>query len=229
MPEAPNHSERKNPPEGTTPSRPTESASEDRVAGVTGIVLAGGKSRRYGKNKALERIDGVPLIERAVRTLERVFHHVLLSTNTPKDFDFLDLPFVKDRITGLGPLGGVHAGLIAMPDEAGFFVACDMPLLNPALIRHMALSGGDSDAVVPRIGGYLEPLHALYRRACLAPVNRAIERGDRGIRSFYSEIRIRYMEEADIRVFEPDLDAFVNVNRPGELRLSLSRLHRHRP
>jgi len=225
MPDESNHSETADPP---GPTGPTDSRSEDRVAGVTGIVLAGGKSRRYGKNKALERIDGIPLIERTVRVLERVFQNVLLSTNTPDDFDFLGLPHVKDHITGLGPLGGVHAGLIAMPDEAGFFVACDMPLLNPALIRHMALSAGDSDAVVPRIGGYMEPLHALYRRSCLEPVKRAIERGDRGIRSFYPDIRIHYMEEAAIRTFEPDLDAFVNVNRPGELRLFLSRLHRSR-
>ncbi len=202
---------------------PSAARPQNRVPGVTGIVLAGGKSRRYGSNKALEPISGVPMIERTVRILGGLFHHVLISTNNPAEFDFLHLPHVEDRVHGWGPLGGLHASLLAMPDEAGFFVACDMPFLNPDLIRHMAGLGPEADAVVPRIGSYLEPLHALYRRTCLGPVKRAIERGDHGIRSFFPEIRIHFMEEEAIRTFDPGLDAFVNVNRPGELRLSLSR------
>jgi len=201
---------------------PPASRPESRIRGVTGIVLAGGKSRRYGRNKALEPIQGVPIIERTVRTLKCVFHHVLISTNNPADFDFLHLPHVEDRVPGWGPLGGLQAALLAMPDEAGFFVACDMPLLNPDLIRHMARLGADADAVVPRIGGYLEPLHALYRRTCLNAVKRAIDRGDHGIRSFFPDIRIHFMEEDAIRTLNPALDAFVNVNRPGELRRLLS-------
>lgn len=196
------------------------------LSGVTAVVLAGGKSRRYGKNKALEQIDGVSLIERTVATLERVFHRVILSANDPEPYAFLHLPVIKDLYPGVGQLGGVHAGLCAMSDDAGFFVACDMPFLNPDLIRHMALLSSGRDAVVPRIGPHVEPLHALYKKTCIAPMVRAIERNERRIVSFYPEISIRYVEEEEIRVFDPGLDAFINVNRPQELRLSIDRMKR---
>lgn len=197
-----------------------------RVSGVTGVVLAGGKSLRYGKNKALERIDGVALVERAAAILGCVFDRVILSANDPALYGFLHLPVIEDLYPGVGQLGGVHAGLCAMSDDAGFFVACDMPFLNPDLIRHMARLSSGWDAVVPRIGPHVEPLHALYRKACIIPVVRAIERKERRIVSFYSDIRIRYVEEHEIRFFDPNLDGFINVNRPDELRLSIDRMRR---
>ncbi|MFO7783923.1 MAG: molybdenum cofactor guanylyltransferase [Thermodesulfobacteriota bacterium] len=196
------------------------------ASGVTAVVLAGGKSRRYGKNKALERINGVSLIERAVAALGCVFDRVILSANDPEPYDFLHLPVIKDLYPGVGQLGGVHAGLCAMPDETGFFVACDMPFLNPDLIRHMLRLSAGWDAVVPKIGPHVEPLHALYRKTCIAPMVRAIERKERRIVSFYSEVRVRYVEEQEIRIVEPNLDAFINVNRPEELRLSIDLMRR---
>jgi len=152
---------------------------------------------------------------------------VILSANDPEPYAFLNLPVIKDFYQGVGQLGGVHAGLCAISDDAGFFVACDMPFLNPDLIRHLVRLSPGWDGVVPRKGPYLEPLHAIYRKTCIAPMVRAIERNERRIVSFYSEIRIRYVEEEEIRVFEPHLDAFINVNRPDELRLSMDRVHRH--
>lgn len=196
------------------------------VPEVTAVVLAGGMSRRYGKNKALELICGVSLIERAVETLLRVFDRIVISANDPLPYAFLELPVINDLHTGLGQLGGIHACLTAMPGRDCFFVACDMPFLNHHLIRHMALMPRKWDAVVPRIGPHVEPLHALYRKSCLAPINRAIERKERRIVSFYSGIRVRYVEESEIRVFEPDLDVFININRPEELQASLERVRR---
>ena len=189
------------------------------------MVLAGGKSSRFGKNKALEPFEGVPLIQRVVGTLQLVFNRVMVSANDPKAYGFLGLSVVEDRYPDMGPLGGVHAVLSEMPDEAGFFSACDMPFLNPDLIRHMALLAGEADAVVPKIGQYVEPFHAVYQKTCLGPVVRAIELGHRRIVSIYPDIHIRYLEEEEIRAFEPRFDAFINVNRPEELRKSLQRLH----
>lgn len=199
---------------------------EGRVSGITAVVLAGGKSRRYGTNKALVRINGVSLIERVVTTLGSVFERVVLSTNDSGPYAFLHIPVIKDLYPGLGQLGGVHAGLSAISDGAGFFVACDMPFLNPDLIRYMALLSSGWDAVVPRVGPHVEPLHALYRKTCIDPMVRAIERRERRIVSFYPDVRIRYVEEREIRIFEPNLDAFINVNRPEELQLSIEQMKR---
>lgn len=221
MPDESNHPGENVPPIGSArPVDRSETESADRVPGVTGVVLAGGRSRRFGENKALVRIHGVPMIERVARVLQQVFERVILSTNDPEPYRFLRLPTVEDLHPGVGPLGGLHAGLSRMADDAGFFVACDMPFLQPGLIRYMARLFPEADAVVPRIGPYVEPLHALYRRRCVDPVLRAIQEGERRIVSFYPAVRIRYVEESDIRAFDPGLKAFTDVNRPEELRLS---------
>ena len=73
---------------------------------VTGVILAGGKSRRFGKNKALVEIDGIPLIGRVVSVMKSVFQHLVLITNTPDEYSYLKLPMYEDIIKGLGPLGG---------------------------------------------------------------------------------------------------------------------------
>ncbi|MGD8385826.1 MAG: molybdenum cofactor guanylyltransferase [Desulfobacteraceae bacterium] len=194
--------------------------SSQKGTSLSGVVLAGGRSRRYGKNKALVTLEGVSLIERVCRVLKLVADPVILSTNDPELFQFLGLPTVRDIIPGLGPLSGIHAGLSVMPGEAALFVACDMPNLNAELIRFMAASRKDADAVVPRVAGLPEPLHAIYGKTCLGPVSRAIKNGEHRIVSFFPDIRIKYIEENQIRRFDPNLDVFANINRPEELQLA---------
>ena len=94
------------------------------LKGITGVILAGGKSSRYGRNKALVDLDGIPLSHRVVRVMTTIFKELLLITNTPHEYAFLQLPMHEDKIKGLGPLGGIYTGLEVIPDEAGFFVAC---------------------------------------------------------------------------------------------------------
>jgi molybdopterin-guanine dinucleotide biosynthesis protein A len=219
---------------GNTDTAPSDETRHDRdrvpeyrgnrIPGVTAVVLAGGMSRRYGKNKALVRVDGVSLIERVVRTLQRVFDRVVLSANDPDLYAFLHLQVIRDVYPGVGQLGGVHAGLFGINDETGFFVACDMPFLNPQLITYMAGLTAGWDAVVPKIGANLEPLHAFYGKTCLSAIVRAIERRERRIVSFFPDIRVRFVEEREIRRIEPGLDAFTNINRPRELVESMDRI-----
>ena len=100
------------------------------IKDVTGVILAGGKSLRYGRNKALVKIDGIPLIERVINVMGSLFRHLILITNTPHEYSYLKLPMHEDLIKGLGPLGGIFTALMTIRNEAGFFVACDMPHLN---------------------------------------------------------------------------------------------------
>lgn len=191
-----------------------------RPEGITGIILAGGKSSRYGQNKALVEIQGVRLIERVIRALESVFQHLILITNTPHEYNHLGLPIHEDLIKGLGPIGGILTGLEAMPGQAGFFVACDMPFLNTDLVRHMVKVKDDFDAVVPRIGWKMETLHAIYDKRCLPAVRGIIDSEEYQIIKFFSMVRVRYVDEEEIRTLDPQLRAFFNVNRPEEVSVA---------
>jgi len=184
---------------------------------AAGFILAGGKSLRYGSNKALVEVDGIRLIERAVRVMRAVFQKVVILTNTPDDYAFLNLPMVADIIKGLGPIGGIYTGLEVMSEEAGFFVACDMPFLNEALLHHMVEVRGGFDAVVPRMGWMIEPLHAIYTKKCLPAFKAAIDSHDHQIVKCLSRLGVKYVEEEELRAFDPELRSFFNVNQPKDL------------
>ena len=187
------------------------------LKGVTGVVLAGGKSTRYGTNKAFVEIQGIRLVERTIRVMGSVFERLLIVTNTPDEFAYLDLPMVEDLIKGFGPLGGIYTGLEAIDDEAGFFVACDMPFLRENFLRHMVSLRGDHDAVVPRVRWMVEPLHALYAKKCLPAIRESIHSREYQILKFFQKIKVRYVEEEEIRRVDPDLKSFFNINRPEDL------------
>ena len=184
---------------------------------ICGIILAGGKSSRYGRNKALIEIDGVPLIERVIRVLQDLFESVVLITNTPEEYSRFHLPMKHDIIKGLGPLGGIYTALHSITEEYGFFVACDIPFLNPDLVTHMIEQREAYDVVVPKIGWKIEALHALYRKTCLPEVERLIRNHQYQVIRFFDRVSVRYVEENEIRKFDPSLRSFFNINRPEDL------------
>jgi len=184
---------------------------------MTGLILVGGKSTRYGSNKALALVDGQRLIERVITVMGSIFERLILVTNTPEEYAYLELPMIQDLIKGLGPLGGIYTGLESMSDEAGFFVACDMPFLNGHLIRHMVDVRGHFDAVVPKISWMLEPLHAVYAKSCIPSIMELIDSRQYQIMRFFEKVGVRFIEEDEIRLFDPDLKSIYNVNRPEEL------------
>lgn len=190
----------------------------ERFREVTGVILAGGKSSRYGNNKALVEINGIPMIERVLKVMQSVFQHLILITNSPDEYSHLKLAMHEDLIKGLGPLGGIFTGLTAIPHDEGFLVACDMPYLNRELIRYMVEIKGDFDVVVPRVFGKMEALHALYSKRCIPPIRKLIDSRNYQVIKFFSEVSVRFIEEDEIRIYDPGLKSFFNVNRPQELR-----------
>ena len=192
---------------------------DDRlIEGVSGVILAGGKSSRYGQNKALVDINGMPLIKRVLGVMENLFPSIILITNTPDAYAFLNLPMFEDRIKGLGPLGGIFTGLNVISEKAGFFVACDMPFLNSDLIRYLAGFREGFDVVVPTFSGKFEALHALYNQNCLPEIERLIHAGVYQTIRLFQSVSVRYVEEREIRRFDPELKSFSNINKPEELR-----------
>ncbi len=198
-----------------------ESHRPPHVGDTTGVILAGGKSSRYGSNKALAELNGMPLIERVLGVMGSVFEDLILITNSPGEYAHLKIPMKEDLIKGLGPLGGIYTGLESISHEAGFFVACDMPFLNEGLIRHMLAISGDYDAVVPKIDWKIETLHTLYRKRCLPAIKSLIDSRNYQAKQFFQRIRVRYVGQDEILAFDPRLRAFANVNRPEEMDIML--------
>jgi molybdopterin-guanine dinucleotide biosynthesis protein A len=184
---------------------------------VSGIILAGGKSARLGQNKALVDAAGLPLVQRVVDRLQLIVDEIVLVTNRPDELAFLGLPMTNDVYRGIGTLGGLHAGLAAMGGEYGLVVGCDMPLLNADLLHYIVSLRRGYDIVMPQVGEYLEPLHALYSKRCLPGIERAIEAGQRRMLSACDGMRVRYVRDAEIASHDPQHLSFFNVNGAQDL------------
>jgi molybdopterin-guanine dinucleotide biosynthesis protein A len=196
---------------------------------VTGVVLAGGKSSRMGFNKACIEFGGKRLIEATVDCLRALFPEVLIIANDPPLYAYLGVKVIPDLIPDSGSLGGIYTGLSAASHPACFFVACDMPFLNADLIKLLIREAEGWDVVVPRVGGELQPLHAVYAKSCLPLIKEAIDGGVLKIARFFPKAKVKIIEEPAIRAVDPHLLGFMNVNTPPELEQAEAiRRHPHR-
>src|SRR5215470_884597 len=166
---------------------------------VTGVIQAGGRSTRMGgEPKALMSLGGRSIIERVLGVVERVVDEVLVVTNTPDLYAFLRLPMVPDAYPDGGSLGGIFTGLKAAPGDAAFTVACDMPFLDPAVARLVVARAGEGDVVIPRVGDVFETLHAVYGKACLAPMEERLRAGRLKIVGFFDRVRVVEIAASEI-------------------------------
>jgi molybdopterin-guanine dinucleotide biosynthesis protein A len=171
-----------------------------------------------GVPKALLEVGGTPIIERVVAALTPVVDDVLVVTNSPHTYRFLHLPLIPDVYPDRGSLGGLYSGLKAATGEVAFTVACDMPFLEPEVIRLVLRQAGEADVVVPRFGDQLETMHAAYARACLAHIEPRLLSGRLRIADFLGAVRVLEIPEQEIaRVCPPDI-VFMNVNTPADLQ-----------
>jgi molybdopterin-guanine dinucleotide biosynthesis protein A len=188
---------------------------------VSGVILAGGVSRRLEKNKALARIGGKALIERVIDSLAPLTTEALAVVARPEQAAGLLLPpsvrVVSDRYPGGGSLGGIFTGLDASAEPWSLVVACDMPFLNRELLLHLIGESANVDAVVPCLGGQPEPLHALYSKACLAPMERMLRAGELKIAPLFEAVRVRYVDEETIDRIDPRHLSFFNINTQADL------------
>ena len=183
--------------------------------GLTGIVLAGGQSRRMGRNKALMALEGQTLIGRVLDKVSSLCDELIISANDADLYAGLPARVVPDIVPRRGALSGIHAGLSAMRNEMALVVACDMPFLNLRLLRYMIVIAPGYDVIVPRVGGSYEPLHALYSVNCIAPIVQLMDQGPRRVIDFYKHVQVREVAQDKIALFEAEL-SFVNVNTPQE-------------
>ncbi|GFO68662.1 hypothetical protein GMLC_22410 [Geomonas limicola] len=183
---------------------------------VTGVILAGGQSSRMGSNKALLPIRNGRFIEIIHRQLSSLFCEVLIVANEPETYAFLEGRVVADRYAGLGVLAGLHAALVETRTRHIFAVACDMPFLNDRLIRELVVRRETAEVVIPETEKGLEPLHAVYSTACLAPMEAALKENRRRVVSFFPEVRVVRLEPSRVAELDPDALSFRNINTPQE-------------
>lgn len=182
----------------------------------SGVVLAGGASRRMGHNKAFLELGGRPLIEIVLERVWVVAVEVIVVTNTPQRYAHLAARLVSDIYPGVGVLGGMHGGLMAATCDHALIVGCDMPFLNPSLLAYLASLAPHYDVVVPWVDSLLEPLHAIYSRSCLPLIETEIGAGRWQAFSFYPRARVRYVKRDEIAHFDPELLSLRNINTPED-------------
>ncbi len=194
------------------------------MSAPVGMVIAGGRSRRYGAPKALELVGGRRIVDRVIDALARVTGDIRLIANDPAIADAIELPSRPDILEDLGALGGIHAALVwaSETDSPGIIaVACDMPFLSADLLRHLADRAAQPDApdvVAPASDGPrgLEPLCAWYGTGCAGAIERAVERGDRRVIGFHGDVSVVTVPIETVTTFGDPAILFMNVNTPAD-------------
>jgi molybdenum cofactor guanylyltransferase len=184
---------------------------------LTGAILAGGKSRRYGRNKALESFQGKGLIEHAVESLYGIGNPILVVANDLVPYFHVRATLVQDVVRDQGPLGGLFTALLFSPHDWVFIKATDMPFLVAELAKMMGTLREGCDVVVPLLNNRVEPLLALYSRRCLPSIATALEKGERKVTSFYRKVKVRELAEEKWRKVDTEGLSFKNVNTPENL------------
>ena len=189
---------------------------------LTGLILAGGKSTRFGSDKASADLGGRPLLQWVAAALADVCDEIVIVRATGQVLPAIDVAtpttVVDDLWEAKGPLAGLASGLPAVKTEYCFATSCDAPLLQPATVRYLARRAGGHDIVCVDVGGYRNPLVSVYRpAACAAPFRRAVERDVLKITAAFDGLDLLVVREDEIRAVDPELLSFRNANRPEAL------------
>jgi molybdopterin-guanine dinucleotide biosynthesis protein A len=186
---------------------------------LTLCIQAGGASSRMGEDKALKPFLGRPLIQRVIERLSPVADEVIVTTNRPDDYRFLDLPLVPDLKPGRGALGGLYTAIASASHPIVGVVACDMPFASPILLEvaNILLAKEKADVVIPKSAEGYEPLHAIYRRdTCLPAIESAINADQWKVIAWFPQVRVNVLPPEVIKHYDPSGLAFWNVNTPEE-------------
>lgn len=193
------------------------------------LVLAGGLGRRAGGGKLFMSFEGEYLAERVLARLPGIFSQVLVSCRKEDVAPFREIfgkclgehdhKLVIDRVEGVGPLEGISTGLHASSFPWVFIFGCDMPMIQEAVVRLMwSRRSLQADAVIARLGGFIEPLHAFYHKRCATAVDEAISRSEHKISSFLSAISPRIVEEDDMKHIPGFRRSFLNINTVSDMK-----------
>jgi len=182
-------------------------------------IQAGGASSRMGEDKALKPFLGRPLIQRVVDGLRPIADELIVTTNRPDDYSFLNIRLFSDIKPDRGALGGLYTAIASATHPQVAVVACDMPFASAKLIEGMSrlMVQHEADVVIAKSEGGYEPLHALYRREmCLPAIESAIDADLWKVIAWFPQVKVYVLAEGEIKTLDPDGLAFWNVNTPEE-------------
>jgi molybdopterin-guanine dinucleotide biosynthesis protein A len=209
-----------------------ESSLKLTLSDVTGVLLAGGKSRRMGRDKRFLELGGKTFLERTLVVFEQLFSEILVVVAEPIDRPTqTEHRIVCDLYPNRGSLGGLYTGLFYAAHRRVFTAACDMPFLDPAAVTFMAALDHHhhADIVIAQLATGLQPMHALYSKDCLPHLQHMIEAGDLRLHQLVQApgLSTRLISEDEMRSVDPQLLSFFNVNRPADLQFA-HKVHQRR-
>jgi len=198
---------------------------------VTGIILAGGKSRRMGEDKRYLVVGEQTILERGLGVICSIFQQVLVVIAQDSPPLSVDANVVRDLRSDCGSLGGLYTGLMQATTPWIFVVACDMPFLDQAVIGQFTSRRATADIVMAKLDARLHPMHALYGKRCLPALEQMIQTRQLKIQEIVSQpsLRVQYVTEAELLTIDPSWRSFQNVNTPSDLEAARSLLARVPP
>lgn len=183
---------------------------------ITGVILAGGKNRRFGSEKALAKINSKRLIDRIITAMSDVFEENIIIANKANLYKEFNLKIYPDILEGKGPLMGVYTALHHSSSDI-FVTACDMPLVSTNVIRKIIASFEGYDVVIPKHNGKLHFLHAVYSLRCFDILKKKLDRGFLGLKDIVEELNCNIVEE--FKFDDDHLSPFFNMNTPDDFSL----------
>lgn len=198
-----------------------QSDHQEPIVGAAAIILAGGKSSRMGRPKALVPFGGQPLIAHLVRWLKQSFDKIIIVAAPEQELPELPATFVRDDVPFRGPVGGICYGLRAAGEEFAFVTSCDAPFLNLSLVRFLTSRISHWDVVVPYWQERFQPLHAVYRATVAPLLAEQLERNELRPVTLFERVRTLRIHEDEIRRFDPEGRSFLNMNTPADYEAAL--------
>jgi molybdopterin-guanine dinucleotide biosynthesis protein A len=202
---------------------------------ITGIVLSGGRSSRMGENKSLLKIGNKTIIEYVLDLMGSLFGKVIIITNDFDEYSFLDVPKFKDIFPRMGPLAGIHSGLVNSVTHKNFILSCDMPMMTAQMIEYIINFNTDKPITVAKAGGYIQQLCGLYDKSCIGYAEdilktelnnegREADQKKRGCRvlNLLHKTEAEIIDAETLPFYSPDM--YFNMNKREDYRFALNKL-----
>lgn len=186
------------------------------ATGLTALVLAGGESRRFGRDKALLELEGRTLLEHVCTAVGAVADEILVIGRDHMPVELAGVRALPDDSPGFGPMGGLLTGLRAAKHDLIVATACDLPFISVSMLRQLAQLPPNFDAAVPLWKGLPQPLSAVYRRNVLPAIQTQIESGDFRVRRLLDRLQVWWLEESQLGASDADQHCFTNINHPAD-------------
>lgn len=202
---------------------------------ITAAILSGGKSTRMGENKSLMEIGDKTVIERTIELLQPLFNKVVLITNEPEEYDFLNLETFRDVYPGKGPLAGIHSALVNSATDSCFVISCDIPLMKSEMIKYLVDYPTDRMITIARANGFIQQLCGVYHKNCIAEAEKILSVEAKGevrapeqrkrrcsVMELIDKLGASIIDAAELPFYADDM--YYNMNRKEEFEYVKSRL-----